>query len=97
MTFSLTSSQCKQHKPDGSSHCGAGMVFAINPVQDSLRNFTAFQDLAMALNGTNATGAASSPTSSSSPSPSPSNGAGALGVNLALGLGSVLAVFAFAL
>ena len=74
------------------------MVFAVNPVQDSARNFTAFLDLAKTLNGTNATGAATTPSGSASPSPSPTNnGAGALGVNLALGVGSVFAVFALAL
>jgi plastocyanin len=41
---------CRQTVP--SSHCGAGMVFAINPVQTSARNFTAFQNVAKALNGT---------------------------------------------
>ena len=45
---------CKQHSPDGSSHCGAGMVFAVNPVQTSARNFSAFEDLAKALTGNNA-------------------------------------------
>ncbi|KJA29262.1 hypothetical protein HYPSUDRAFT_32662 [Hypholoma sublateritium FD-334 SS-4] len=41
---------CRQSTP--SSHCGAGMVFAVNPVQTSAKNFTAFQNVAEALNGT---------------------------------------------
>ncbi|GJE85996.1 cupredoxin domain-containing protein [Phanerochaete sordida] len=84
---------CKQKKPDGTSHCGAGMVFAVNPVQSSARNFTAFQTLAATLNGTNATGAVS-PSGSGVPAPSTTGAAASVGVNLALGLGAVLTVFA---
>ena len=54
---------CRQHAPDGSSHCGAGMVFAVNAVENSPRNFTAFKALATTLNGTNTTGASSSSSS----------------------------------
>jgi len=36
----------------GSSHCGAGMVFAINSDESSGRNFNAFQSVAKTLNGT---------------------------------------------
>lgn len=91
---------CRQKKPDGGSHCGDGMVFAINPVETSARNFTAFQSLAQTLNGTNATGAASgsgsgSNTTGSGSTTTDNNGAmGSLSMNLAVGLGSVLAVFA---
>jgi len=88
---------CQQHSPDGSSHCGAGMVFAINPVQDSPRNFTAFQNLAIALNGTNATGSLSTNGSAPASQPSQPSSAGILAVNTALSLGSVLALFAMAL
>lgn len=41
---------CRQQTP--SSHCGAGMVFAINSDETSARNFSAFQNVAKALNGT---------------------------------------------
>lgn len=41
---------CRQQLP--SSHCGAGMVFAINSDESSGRNFAAFQNVAKALNGT---------------------------------------------
>ncbi|KAF5377654.1 hypothetical protein D9615_005287 [Tricholomella constricta] len=41
---------CRQKTPI--SHCGAAMVFAINPVENSERNFTAFQNIAKAINGT---------------------------------------------
>jgi plastocyanin len=51
---------CKQKTP--ASHCGAGMVFAVNPVQTSARNFTAFQSLAETLNGTAAAASAPAPT-----------------------------------
>lgn len=88
---------CKQHKPDGSSHCGAGMVFAVNPVQSSARNFSAFQTLAQTLNGT-ANGSAPAPSGSGSgAAPSQTgagNGATGAATNLALGLGGVLAVVA---
>ncbi|PSR85840.1 hypothetical protein PHLCEN_2v5316 [Hermanssonia centrifuga] len=84
---------CEQHAPDGSSHCGAGMVFAVNPVQSSARNFTAFENLAVALNGTNATNSGAS-TTSTSPSASPTNGASNLGTNVALILGSLFALAA---
>ncbi|KAG6832459.1 hypothetical protein H0H92_001505 [Tricholoma furcatifolium] len=61
---------CRQTNP--SSHCGAGMVFAINPVQTSARNFTAFQNVAEALNGTAATQSAAPSATTSS------NGAGSV-------------------
>lgn len=41
---------CGQTTP--ASHCGAGMVFAINAVNGSARDFPAFQKLAEQLNGT---------------------------------------------
>lgn len=40
---------CRQTVP--SSHCAAGMVFAINAVDSSPKNFTAFQNAAKASNG----------------------------------------------
>ncbi|KAI0348673.1 hypothetical protein BDW22DRAFT_1404488 [Trametopsis cervina] len=84
---------CKQ-----TGHCGKGMVFAINPVQDSLRNFSAFQALAQTLNGTNATGSASAPNTSSSSTPNGQNsGAGSIAINAAIGLGSIFAAVALAL
>ncbi|EMD41753.1 hypothetical protein CERSUDRAFT_110329 [Gelatoporia subvermispora B] len=85
---------CKQHAADGSSHCGSGMVFAVNAVDNGPKNFTAFKALAMQLNGTNAT------TSSSGGAPSASqtgagNGAGSrFSTNFVLSLGSVAAIAA---
>ena len=75
------------------------MVFAVNPVQTSARNFTAFQNLAIALNGTNATGtpsdgSGSTNTSTTNGTGNSSNGAVSMGVNAALGLGSVFALAA---
>ncbi|TBU64921.1 hypothetical protein BD310DRAFT_972424 [Dichomitus squalens] len=84
---------CRQHAPDGSSHCGAGMVFAVNAVEDSPRNFTAFKALAGSLNGTNATGA-----SSGSPSSGSGNGAPAgAAFSAALSLGALVAAAAILL
>ncbi|OCH96540.1 hypothetical protein OBBRIDRAFT_9265 [Obba rivulosa] len=87
---------CKQHTPTGASHCGSGMVFAVNAVSNSARNFSAFQALAMQLNGTNATTASNSSSGSSGSSTGANNnGAGARSsMNFVLGLGSVLAMAA---
>jgi len=41
---------CRQPNPQ--SHCGAGMVFAINSDEQGERNFAAFQGVAEAINGT---------------------------------------------
>jgi len=75
---------CRQQNP--SSHCGAGMVFAINSDESSPRNYSAFVSLAKQLNGTGA--ALANPTS---------NGVAALGVRfggvaLSLVLGAAAAV-----
>jgi len=51
---------CRQKTP--ASHCGAGMVFAINAVENSERNFTAFQNVAKAINGTAASSNDPAPT-----------------------------------
>jgi len=69
---------CGQTAP--SSHCGAGMVFAINAVDTSARNFTAFQALAEQLNGTASASAAApygygSDTGTAAPSGSDTGGA----------------------
>jgi len=58
---------CGQTSP--SSHCGLGMVLAINAVNESARNFSAFQALAEQLNGTATSASAStSPSSTGAPS-----------------------------
>jgi plastocyanin len=41
---------CQQ--PNPTSHCGAGMVFAINSDEQGERNYAAFQGVAQAINGT---------------------------------------------
>ncbi|KAH9946810.1 hypothetical protein B0H21DRAFT_822452 [Amylocystis lapponica] len=79
---------CKQHTPTGASHCGSGMVFSVNAVVDSPRNFSAFQALAMQLNGTNTTSGVSQPSST------PNGGCTNLAANLALGIGAVGVVVA---
>ena len=86
---------CRQHKPDGSAHCGAGMVFAVNAVEDSPRNFTAFKTLATVLNGTNVTGAASGSGSDDGTSAGGDNGASAgSAFSVALSLGAAVAAAA---
>lgn len=70
---------CRQKTP--ASHCGAGMVFAVNPVQTSARNFTAFQDLAKTLNGTAA--AANAPTPSATENGAVPLGFGSTGIAVA--------------
>ncbi|KZT40880.1 hypothetical protein SISSUDRAFT_1043623 [Sistotremastrum suecicum HHB10207 ss-3] len=59
---------CRQTNP--TSHCGSGMVFSINAVEDSPNNFAAFQGLAIHNSGSSASttssGSASSPSSSDS-------------------------------
>ncbi len=80
---------CRQHKPDGSSHCGSGMVFAVNAVEDSPRNFSAFKSLAATLNGTNVTGATGTNGSGSN------NGASAGSMfSVALSFGAAIAAAA---
>ena len=82
---------CRQHAPTGASHCGAGMVFAVNAVADGPKNFTAFTALAKSLNGTSLT---SNTTGSSSAD------SGAVGMGLvsparaALSLGALVAAAA---
>jgi plastocyanin len=55
---------CRQ--PNPTSHCGAGMVFAINAVETGPRNSTAFQNVAKALNGTAAPDNVPAPSGTSS-------------------------------
>lgn len=76
---------CGQTNP--SSHCGAGMVFAINSDESSARNYSAFLNLAKQLNGTSAL---------STPPPSKSGSATSLragGGVLTLLLGALIALF----
>jgi len=56
---------CGQTTP--ASHCGAGMVFAINAIDASARNFSAFQTIAEQLNGTAAANIAA-PSGTAAPS-----------------------------
>ncbi|KAJ6621234.1 Cupredoxin [Mycena sp. CBHHK59/15] len=76
---------CRQQAP--SSHCGAGMVFAINAVDSSPRNFSAFQAIAKELNGTATSASASASPSASSPS-------GALSLHVGGGVSALLTVAA---
>jgi len=54
---------CRQPNPQ--SHCGSGMVFAINSDEQGERNFAAFQGVAQAINGTAAAANAPAPTETS--------------------------------
>jgi len=73
---------CRQQTP--ASHCGAGMVFAVNSDESSPRNFSAFQSLAEQLNGTSA-------TASSSTAPASQTGAAAPSLPIG-GIASITAV-----
>ena len=80
---------CRQHTPAGASHCGAGMVFAVNAVENSPRNFSAFKALAGTLNGTTSTNGSTSGSSGTG------NGAATGAVfNAALSLGALFAAAA---
>ena len=70
------------------------MLFAINPVETSPRNFTAFKTLAQAFNGTNTTGATGTPGSGSGDNTGNNNGASSIVINTALGMGSLFAIVA---
>jgi len=78
---------CKQRLP--TSHCGSGMVFAINSDESGERNFKAFSDLAKNLNGTVA--GVARPTASGTSTPT--SGAASFHVSgaLALALTAVVA------
>jgi plastocyanin len=84
---------CKQAANTANSHCGKGMVFSINSDESGARNYSAFQGLAEAINGTGAS--ASGSASSSGASAAPSSGATTVhaGGALTLALGAVLAAF----
>jgi len=76
---------CGQTAP--SSHCGAGMVFAINAVDNSTRNFAAFQTLAEQLNGTASASGSASATGSASGSGAQASQTGSTGGALSLRVG----------
>jgi len=78
---------CGQTSP--ASHCGAGMVFSVNAVDNSTRSFAAFQAVAEQLNGTIA-GALSAPSATAS-----TTGA-ALSLRASSGAGIVFALIAVA-
>jgi plastocyanin len=84
---------CKQKTP--ASHCGTGMVFAINSDESSGRSFAQFQELAKKLNSTTAAANTTGSPSSGSPSPTskPDSGAAAIGGSaLTVVLGALAAV-----
>lgn len=74
---------CRQKTPV--SHCGSGMVFAINSDESGPRNFTAFQNVAEQLNGT---------ASASAPSASQTKNNGAMSIRMG-GVGLTLLLGAF--
>jgi plastocyanin len=74
------------------SHCGSGMVFAVNSDESSARNFSAFQGLAKTLNGT---ATASSSSGTTSPTASSGNTSGAVAnFNVRIGGASLALVLA---
>jgi len=79
------------------THCGSGMVFAVNSDESSARNFSAFQSLAEALNGTAATSSAI-PTQTATSSHTGGalqnvNGLGVGGISLVVVLGTLMTSF----
>jgi len=79
---------CRQKTPV--SHCGSGMVFAINSDESGARNFTAFQEVAEQLNGT----ALSASTAAAPTTTRAGNGAVSIrmgGAGLSLVIGAVIA------
>ncbi|CAA7269420.1 unnamed protein product [Cyclocybe aegerita] len=78
---------CGQRSPI--SHCGAGMVFAINAVESGDNNFAAFQAAARRAEG----GSASTGTPSATTSPAPTGGA--LSTRASVGLTAGLVVLGF--
>ena len=76
------------------THCGSGMVFAINSDESSARSFAAFQNLAKTLNGTTSTNSTNpaGPTNTTSTNGNTNNGNGA--VSNSIGGGLVIALFA---
>jgi len=79
---------CRQQTP--SSHCGAGMVFAINSVETSPRNFSAFQNVAKAINGTALAAAAPSTTPGASSGLAVNVGSASISIIIAALVGSLL-------
>jgi len=75
---------CKQ-----ANHCGMGMVFAVNPVQTGPRNFSAFQALAMQINGTAAPAAGGSAAAPGTGAASRVSASAALAL-VSIALGAVL-------
>jgi plastocyanin len=76
---------CRQATPV--DHCGSGMVFAINSVETSERNFAAFQGLAKQINGT---AAASSTPGSTAPADS-TGGSAKLAASISMSFVGVVA------
>jgi len=81
---------CRQQSPV--SHCGSGMVFAINSVETSARNFSAFQSVAKALNGTAVAAVVPSttPSASTSSAASVKLGGASISILIAALVGSLL-------
>ncbi|KAF9499781.1 hypothetical protein BDN71DRAFT_1502676 [Pleurotus eryngii] len=71
---------CRQKTP--ASHCGAGMVFAINSDEGGPRSFDSFKNVATALNGTAAAANAPSGTGASGATTSIGANNGAMSVNI---------------
>jgi len=89
---------CRQDNPE--SHCGQGMVFAVNAVDNGPKNFTAFTALAKQLNGTttnSSTGTSSSSAASSSATGTSGTTSGASRVSTSAGLGLALVGAVFVL
>ncbi|KAJ7706042.1 hypothetical protein B0H17DRAFT_1035391 [Mycena rosella] len=98
-TFSITVNDtspvwayCSQTAPI--SHCGSGMVFSINAVDNSTHNFAAFQALAKQLNGTAANSSSIAGNTTSSGSSTTTGGALSLRVGGASIIFTLVAIVA---
>lgn len=80
---------CRQKTP--ASHCGAGMVFAINSDESSPRNFAAYKNVAETLNGT-AVGAQTPAATGTQTGGALSIQTSGLGVALTISLGLVASI-----
>jgi hypothetical protein len=77
---------CRQPNPQ--SHCGSGMVFAINSDEQGERNYAAFQGVAQAINGTAA-------LANADPVPTETAAADSGAMSVRIGGAGVVAVVAF--
>ncbi|KAI0318419.1 Cupredoxin [Amylostereum chailletii] len=67
------------------NHCGSGMVFSVNALENGTSDFAAFQARAMSQNGTSSSSNSASGTSNSAPAPLTGRSAALLAATVVLG------------